>query len=504
MTFPFIFGKLSLNQKVSGLTGNTTMMQAEKPQRVLIASSHALFGQGLRSLLQARPEADVEVVGIVSNLEEAISALDALNPDLVIVDYDDERLNRDEFLAHFVEVERKLRVVLLSLQDGEEAIVYDRRTMAAAQIDDWLEKWSDAKAAEQPEKIAPDTMNVEAYTRRGNMKHLIIAGILVVVVTALLILGLGQVDLLPIAASAQAQPIDRMFDLEFKVIAFLFALIVVFMVYSIVVFRRKAGDTTDAKHIEGNTSLEVGWTIIPLVTVLAFAYMGSQALGDTQRIDPRAIEVNVVGSQWSWSFEYPDLGVITDKLYLPVGQQALLHLSSADVIHSFWVPEFRVKQDALPGGDEFVRDLRITPTEIGEYTVRCAELCGRRHAFMESPVIVLSQVDFDSWVIQETGLSEDPVERGQKWYTSFGCNACHSLDGTPGVGPTWQGLYESQRSLIDGGTATADEAYIHESIVSPNAKVVDGFLENIMPQNFADRLSEAQVQDLIEFIKSLQ
>lgn len=480
------------------------MTQREKPQRVLIASSHALFGQGLRSLLQARPEADVEVVGIVSNLEEAISALDSLNPDLVIVDYDDERLNREEFLAHFVEVDRKLRVVLLSLQDGEEAIVYDRRTMAAAQIDDWLKKWNDPQTAERPSANENVQKDVEVYTRRGNMKHLIIAGILVVVVTVLLIVGLGQVNLLPTAASAQAEPIDRMFDLEFKVIAFLFALIVVFMVYSIVVFRRKAGDTTDARHIEGNTRLEVAWTAIPLVTVLAFAYMGSQALGETQRIDPRAIEVNVVGSQWSWSFEYPELGIITDKMYLPVGQQALLHLSSADVIHSFWVPEFRVKQDALPGGDEFVRDLRITPTEIGEYKVRCAELCGRRHAFMESPVIVLSQADFDGWVIQETGLSEDPVVRGEKWYTTFGCNACHSLDGTPGVGPSWQGLYESQRPLADGSTVTADDAYIHEAIINPNAKVAQGFLENIMPQNFGERMSEAQIQDMIEFIKSLR
>ena len=485
------------------------MIQPEKPQRVLIASSHALFGQGLRSLLQARPEADVEVVGIVSNLEEAISALDRLKPDLVIVDYDDERLNRDEFLAHFVEVDRKLRVVLLSLQDGEEAIVYDRRSMAAAQIDDWLENWSAPKAAEPLSAIedaekAAILPNAAAYTRRGNMKHLIIAGLLVVVVTALLILALGQVDLLPTAASVQAQPIDQMFDLEFKVIAFLFALIVVFMVYSIVVFRRKAGDTTDARHIEGNPRLEMLWTVIPLITVLAFAFMGSRALGETQRIDPQAIEVDVISSQWSWSFEYPELGIVSDKLYLPVGQQALLHLSSADVIHSFWVPEFRVKQDALPGGDEFVRDLRVTPTEIGEYTVRCAELCGRRHAYMESPVIVLAQADFDSWVTAESGLSEDPVARGEKWYTSFGCNACHSLDGTPGVGPTWQGLYESQRTLADNSTVTADDAYLHTSIVDPNAQVVPGFLENLMPQNFAERMSEAQIQDVIEFIKSLR
>ena len=108
----------------------------------MIASNHALFGQGLRSLLEARKGSDVEIIGVVSNLEEAIAALDKQNPDLVIVDYDDQRLNREEFLAHFIEGDKKLRVVLLSLQDGGEAIVYDRRALAATQIDDWFEEWS--------------------------------------------------------------------------------------------------------------------------------------------------------------------------------------------------------------------------------------------------------------------------------------------------------------------------------------------------------------------------
>ena len=114
----------------------------KKSQRVLIASNHALFGQGLRSLLEARKGSDVEIIGVVSNLEEAIAALDKQNPDLVIVDYDDQRLNREEFLAHFIEGDKKLRVVLLSLQDGGEAIIYDRRALAATQIDDWFEEWS--------------------------------------------------------------------------------------------------------------------------------------------------------------------------------------------------------------------------------------------------------------------------------------------------------------------------------------------------------------------------
>ena len=190
------------------------------------------------------------------------------------------------------------------------------------------------------------------------MRHLVIAGLLVVLVTALLIFGLGQVRLLPIAASLQAAPIDAMFQLEFRVIAFLFALIVVFMVYSILVFRRKKGDTTDARHIEGNTRLEVTWTIIPLITVLAFSVLGSRSLAETLAIGDNVMEINVIGSQWSWRFEYPSLGIVTNELRLPVGKQALFHLQSTDVIHSFWVPEFRVKQDALPGGEEFIRPAR--------------------------------------------------------------------------------------------------------------------------------------------------
>jgi len=480
------------------------MPNPTRPQRVLIASSHALFGQGLRSLLLARQKSDVEVVGMVSNLGEALAAIDMLSPDLVIIDEDDQALNREGFLARFVGSEKKLRVVLLSLNNPEEAIVYDRRTMAAAQMDHWLEEWpknQEIEGAGPPAKGTPAPVHLP---RRGTMRHLIVAGILVILVTAALIFGLTQVRLLPVAASLQAVPIDAMFNLEFQVIAFLFALIVVFMVYSIVVFRRKPGDTTDARHIEGNTRLEVTWTLIPLVTVLAFSVLGARSLAETQAIGDSVMEVNVIGSQWSWRFEYPESGIVSSELRLPEGKQALLHLSSTDVIHSFWVPEFRVKQDALPGGDDFIRDLRVTPTLIGEYKVRCAELCGLQHAYMEAPVIVLAAADFDAWVAQESGLSADPAERGQKWSTTYGCNACHSVDGSPLVGPTWKGLYGRDVTFTDGTTATADDAYLLESIRNPNAKTVQGFAPGLMPQNIAEKMTDAQVQDVIEFIKTLR
>lgn len=475
----------------------------KRPQKVLIASSHGLFSQGLRSLLQRRPQADVDVIGVVTSVYEAIQTLEKHEVDLIIVDYDDEQINREEFLARFVEGEKKLRVVMLSLHnDGKHALVYDRRTLEASQIDDWLEEWT--RAGEPAGgRAASATAHDNVDDRRLNMKHLIIAGILVVVVTALLIVGMGQVRLLPVAAASQARPIDYMFNLEFMVIAFLFSLIVVFMVYSIVVFRRKKGDESDAKHIEGNARLEVAWTIVPLITVVFFAYLGGQSLAETTRIDPQAMEVNVIGSQWSWRFDYPDLGITTNELRLPVNQQALLHLSSTDVIHSFWVPEFRVKQDALPGGDEFVRDLRVTPIEIGEYKVRCAELCGLQHAYMLAPVVVMEQAEFDAWAAAQAAGSDDPVERGQQWYQTFGCMACHTIDGAPGVGPTWAGLYGSERVFEDGSTAIADDAYLHDSIVNPANQIVQGFA-NVMPPNIAADMSEAQIEDVIRFIESLR
>lgn len=480
-----------------------------QPRRVLIASNHPLFGQGLQHLLQNRYGARLQVVGLATNLAEALSALAKHHPDLVIVDHDDQTFNRDEILARLMEGESRLRVVLLSLDSPQDAIVYDRRTMAAAQVDNWLdegttEEETNTSLSTHVPLISQEPADHKVEHRSKEMRHLIIAGILVIAVTALLILGLGQVQLLPQQASVQAAPIDDLFHLEFNVIAFLFALIVVFMLYSIVVFRRKPGDRTDAAHIEGNTNLEIAWTVAPLITVLAFAYLGGQSLADTLRADPRALEINVIGRQWSWRFEYPQYGIVTDTLFMPVDKQAILHMSSEDVIHSFWVPEFRVKQDALPGGEEFVRNLRVTPTLIGDYKVRCAELCGLQHAYMESPVKVLSQADFEAWIAQETGISDNPVERGAKVASTYGCQACHSLDGSPLVGPTWKGLFGRTHRMTNGQTITADEAYIRESILQPNQLIVEGYSANLMPANYGEQLTPEQIADLIAYITSLE
>src|SRR5687767_7149452 len=173
------------------------------------------------------------------------------------------------------------------------------------------------------------------------MRHFVIVGILVVVMTILVYLGLNSANLMPTAASAQATPIDWMWNLELIFMSFFFALIVVPMTYSLIIFRRRKGDTTDAEHMEGNTKLEIAWTLIPLFIVTAFAYIGAANLAETRRVDPDAMIVEVTGFQWAWRFEYPAFGVVSDQLHVPEGKQVLLQMTSLDVIHSFWVPEFR-------------------------------------------------------------------------------------------------------------------------------------------------------------------
>jgi cytochrome c oxidase subunit II len=333
----------------------------------------------------------------------------------------------------------------------------------------------------------------------------VIVGILVIVTSVLIYIGVDSAELMPVNASAQATEIDWMWNLEVIAMAFLFALIVVPMAYSLVVFRRRKGDTTDAEHMEGNTKLEIAWTIVPLFIVMAYAYIGAVNLAETRRADPEAMVVKVTGLQWTWTFEYEPVDgvtVVSKELHVPVGKQILLRMTSNDVIHSFWVPEFRVKQDVVPGR---ITELRVTPTLEGNYEVRCAELCGTAHYSMESPVVVSSQDEFDTWFAaaleDAITASQTPEGRGQALVVANGCAACHSINGAPGIGPTWFGLFGRTEELTDGSTVVVDDAYVHESIKTPQEKIVAGFENQLMPTyDFTDE----QIADIIAYIKTLR
>ncbi|MCA9917604.1 MAG: cytochrome c oxidase subunit II [Anaerolineales bacterium] len=349
----------------------------------------------------------------------------------------------------------------------------------------------------------------------GKSKHPIIVSVFTLITAAGLYFLFNWMFTRPTAASAQAAPIENLFQAHFMMMAFLFALIMVIMIYSVVVFRRKPGDDTDGPHVHGHTGLEIAWTIIPTIVVIGFGVYGLIIFREVTAEQPEEMVVNVTGQQWAWSFEYPEADVRAGKLVLPVNQPILLQLNSEDVLHSFWVPEFRVKQDLVPG---YPKELRITPTEIGDYRLRCAEICGTSHSDMLADVQVVSQADFEQFLIDSAFRYSDLTseERGQQFYTELACNGCHSLDGAAGAGPTWQGIYLREETLDDGTTVIADDDYIRNSIINPNDQIVQGFNPGVMPQNFGERIAEleAEIQsnegadidiiaDLIAFMQTL-
>jgi cytochrome c oxidase subunit 2 len=274
------------------------------------------------------------------------------------------------------------------------------------------------------------------------------------------------------------------------------------MLYSAVVFRRKSDDEEDGAYFRGNTKLEVVWTVIPLGVVLALATLSANFLVKVDKSVADEMVINVTGFQWDWRFEYPDYDISSADLNMPLDRQVRFEMTSEDVIHSFWVPEFRIKKDLVPG---MTTTLRIRPTEQGQYALRCAELCGTRHAYMIGRVNVMEPADFDAWVATEQAAAEQisPEELGAKVAQENGCISCHSLDGSTLVGPTWKGLYGAEQRLSDGTMLKVDEAYLRNAIIDPNAQIVEGFPANVMPEGFADRLTEEEINGLIEYIKSL-
>ena len=333
------------------------------------------------------------------------------------------------------------------------------------------------------------------------MRHFVIVGILIIVLTFLLILGLDAANLMPVEASAQASEIDWMWKLQEIAMSFLFSLIVAPMVYSLVVFKRPKGDTSDAQHIEGNTRLEITWTIVPLILVVAFSVLGAGNLANTIRPSSNELVVKVSAFQWGWKFDYPSYGISSTEMYVPVNQALDLKMESSDVIHSFWVPEFRVKQDVVPGR---VTELHITPILEGDYKVRCAELCGTAHYKMEQPVVVVDDAAFAAWVEERkqeaAELSATPEGHGQLLVQNNVCGACHSINGSAGIGPTWLGLFGRNEEMEDGTIIVVDEAYLHESIKTPKAKIVKGF----PPTMPVFPLTDEEIDDIIAYIKTLK
>ena len=229
-----------------------------------------------------------------------------------------------------------------------------------------------------------------------NKRHFIIAGVLVVVTTVVMGFVLNGVLPLPEPASVQASTVDWLFRVHMWLIAILFALVFGLMLYALVVFRR-GKHTDDGEHFEGNTALEIGWTVIPLVLVVIFSFIGIQTLNDVTASPADALVIKVTGQQWLWAFEYPD-GTQSAELVVPVNQNLRMEMTSPDVIHSFWVPEWRIKQDVVPG---LTTHVDYTTDREGVFSLQCNQACGLSHTTMYAPVRVVSQQEYTAWLHQQ-------------------------------------------------------------------------------------------------------
>ncbi len=232
-------------------------------------------------------------------------------------------------------------------------------------------------------------------------RHFILAAVLVAISTVLMDILFKNVLPLPVQASLEALTIDALIGWHLTLIAFLFSLIIVFMLYSIVVFRKRAGDDSEGDHFEGNTTLEIMWTVLPLIVVFVFGFYGINALATVTRTESNELTVKVNGFQWNWTFEYATPSgqtFISPELVLPNNQRVHMEMTSKDVLHSFWIPEMRVKQDLVPGQ---TTDVRFTPRLAGDYKLTCAELCGLTHWNMVATVRVLEPAEYDLWFTEQ-------------------------------------------------------------------------------------------------------
>ncbi len=304
---------------------------------------------------------------------------------------------------------------------------------------------------------------------------------------------------LPSQSSTMAGEIDTLLFFLYYMSVFFLALIVGIIVLFVVKYRRK-GKPGLTSSISGNRALEVLWTAIPTILVLIIFGWGFRDFLRLQIIPHDALEIRVSGIKWSWNMDYAEGANSVNELVVPVNRPVKLLMSSRDVIHSFFIPAFRVKMDVLPNR---YTTLWFEANETGEFTLFCAEFCGQQHSLMRGLVKVLSVEDYAQWIQENSNILEGLTaeEGGELLFNRNLCYTCHSNDGTAGNGPTWQGLYGTMEQLADGTEVLVDENYIRESILEPQAKVTAGY-EPIMP-TYQGILQEDHIDALIAYIKSL-
>ncbi len=296
-------------------------------------------------------------------------------------------------------------------------------------------------------------------------------------------------------ASTAAASVDYLFYFLLAVSGFFLVLIFTILLYFAVRFRRRSPDQL-AEAIHEPIALEVTWIVIPfLITIVIFVW-GAKLYSDQSRPPANSEEIFVVGKQWMWKLQHQEGNREINELHIPIGRPIKLVMTSEDVIHDFFVPAFRVKKDVLPGR---YTSIWFEANKVGTYHFFCSQYCGTDHSKMTGWVTVMEPADYERW-LNEGAPRETMASSGEALFHRLGCSSCHQAVDT-GRGPTLAGLYGRTRALQDGRTAVADEAYLHESIVNPRAKVVAGY-QSLMPP-YQGQVSEEQLLQLIAYIKSL-
>ena len=307
----------------------------------------------------------------------------------------------------------------------------------------------------------------------------------------------GWIPLIPESASTFSWKVDALYFYLSGVTLFFTLLISATLIFFIIRYRRRTPYEIP-RPVAGSHKLETVWTIIPFVIAMTFFGWGAVVYFEQYKPPQNAIEVYVVGKQWMWKLQHATGQREINQLHVPVGRKVKLIMTSEDVIHDVFIPAFRTKADAVPGRYTV---LWFEATKAGTYHLFCAEYCGMNYSGMVGSVIVMEPRDFDNWLSGNTGTAT-PAAAGQQLYQTLGCASCHGANGEGGRGPTLAGLFGRQTPLASGGSVIADEAYLRESIINPQAKLVAGF-GPIMP-TFQGQVSEDQLVQLLAFIKSLQ
>jgi cytochrome c oxidase subunit 2 len=301
---------------------------------------------------------------------------------------------------------------------------------------------------------------------------------------------------LPESASTLSGDVDALYLYLCGVTLFFALLIGGVLVFFVVRYRRR-NPFEIPRPIEGSMKLETLWSVIPLLIAMSFFVWGASLYYREYRPPKNAMEVYVVGKQWMWKFQHATGQREINELHVPVGRKIKLIMATEDVIHDVFIPAFRIKTDVVPG--RYTTEW-FEATKPGRYHFFCAEYCGMNHSGMGGYVVVMDPTEFENW-LSGNANQMSPAAAGQQMFESLGCASCHGANAEGGRGPALLGLYGNNVALNNGQTALADEGYVRESILNPQAKIVTGF-GPIMP-SFQGQLSEEQLLQLVAYVKSL-